>query len=64
MLIAVDNLSQINSSKLEFSNRFNMKNLGTATKFLCIKIYRDSFSQTLYVSLTDCARNVLEIFDM
>lgn len=64
LLIAGNNVPEMQRVKAEFSKRFKMKDLGDATEFLGLRIARDRNKRTLHLSQTSYIDKVLERFRM
>ena len=64
MLIAVNNLVEINRLKTQLSGEFEMKDLGAAKKILGMKIRKDREASKLLLSQKSYIEKVLERFGM
>ena len=64
LLIAGNDRSVVDQVKDEFKDRFKMKDLGVASEFLGIQIYRDRPNRTLHVTQSSYIDKVLERFRM
>ncbi|MCO5609856.1 hypothetical protein L7F22_064088 [Adiantum nelumboides] len=64
MLIAGDDMKDIENLKMELLKSFSMKDLGAAKRILGMKISRDMQRQNLTLSQEDYIEKVLERFEM
>ena len=62
MLIAVRNLSDFHTSKLQLSSEFEMKHLGAIKKILGMEIKRDQGVEKLLLTQENYLENVSEKF--
>ena len=64
LLLATNDMAQLNATKAALSSRFDMKDMGEAHFILGVQITRDRARRQLYLSQAEYIRTILERFGM